>query len=84
MGEGRRCDRPDRRGWAGFGRAWIELVCAAQQDVRGRPLAGFVDAWAEIVCAKSAGRPGVARVRACVRREDACGSGRHGGLSSIG
>ena len=46
--------------------------------------AGFGCARAEIVCAESVERPRAARVRACARREDACGSGRHGGLSSIG
>ena len=33
---------------------------------------------------KNAGRSGTARVRVCARREDACGSGRYGGLPAIG
>ena len=64
-------------------RACKDRIRSCRKAMRGR-WAGFGCARAEIVCAESAGRSGAAGVHACARREDACGSGRHGGLSSIG
>ena len=54
------------------------------KTLRGQPLGRVrVRAGGNRRCGKRRG-PGAARVRADARREGVCGSGRHGGLSSIG